>query len=397
MNRAKLFGIVALVSPRHGQRRVRHGESSATHTPRSSAAPAPKVTVAQPLVASVGEWTDAHRPRRGGGERRDPLARHGPPPARCLQGRRPREAGRSPLRGRSAPLRRRARRARRQSSSERASTRSSRKRDAARAEHALQEQRHLRARLGHAEHARSSSSPRGPRWPAPRSSSAQLDLDYAYIRAPIAGRIGRILVTQGNLVGPAAALAARPRSCRSTRSHVYVESTRRMRCASAGRSAGACRAVATGRLRRRGGHPHAATLDFVDNRVDPQTGTLRVRVVVKNAGRPSHAGPVRPRAPARGRPHDTVLVADRAVGTDQDRRYVYVVDARGQGAVPPGQARARSTRACAWCAKASAPPIAWWCAACSVCAPARREGGGHRRCRRTRRQSVSAATDGGAR
>jgi membrane fusion protein, multidrug efflux system len=74
------------------------------------------------------------------------------------------------------------------------------------------------------------------------------------------------------------------------------------------------------------GYPHDATLDFVDNRVDPQTGTLKVRVVVKNPdGKLTPGLFARVRLPD-GVAHDAVLVADRAIGTDQDRRYVLVVD-----------------------------------------------------------------------
>jgi RND family efflux transporter MFP subunit len=156
-------------------------------------------------------------------------------------------------------------------------------------------------------------------------SSAELDLEYAYVRAPVNGRIGRTLVTTGNLVGPSL-----PTPLASIVSvdplYVYIDIDE-TRAARLGRE--------PGRLAQVGfpgeeGHPHQAKLDFVDNRVDPSTGTLRVRVVVDNAdGRLSAGSFARVRLPETAA-HEAVLVADRAVATDQDRRFVWVVDDTGK-------------------------------------------------------------------
>jgi RND family efflux transporter MFP subunit len=77
--------------------------------------------------------------------------------------------------------------------------------------------------------------------------------------------------------------------------------------------------------------PHEGTINFVDNRVDPNSGTLRLRGVFPNP--PSKFGPnrifspgmfVRVRIPI-GNSHPAVLVAERVLGTDQGQSYVYVV------------------------------------------------------------------------
>jgi RND family efflux transporter MFP subunit len=154
-------------------------------------------------------------------------------------------------------------------------------------------------------------------------SSAQLDVDYAYVRAPISGRIGRIQVTQGNLVGPTL-----PTPLTTLVSvdplHVYVD-VDEAHALHLGRKNPDAPVVAKVGFADEPGHPHDATLDFVDNRVDPQTGTIKMRVVVKNPGGKLTPGLfARVRLPD-GVAHDSVLVADRAVGTDQDRRYVLVV------------------------------------------------------------------------
>jgi RND family efflux transporter MFP subunit len=71
---------------------------------------------------------------------------------------------------------------------------------------------------------------------------------------------------------------------------------------------------------------HRGTINFVDNKVDPSTGTIHVRAVLPNADRLLTPGLfVRVRLPV-GEPAPGVLVTDRAVGTDQDRKYVLVVN-----------------------------------------------------------------------
>jgi multidrug efflux system membrane fusion protein len=78
------------------------------------------------------------------------------------------------------------------------------------------------------------------------------------------------------------------------------------------------------------GYPHEAPIDFLDNRVDPATGTLRVRAVVRNRdGRLSHGLFARVRL-TDGAARDVLLVSDRAIATDQDRRFVWVVGADGK-------------------------------------------------------------------
>ena len=76
------------------------------------------------------------------------------------------------------------------------------------------------------------------------------------------------------------------------------------------------------------GFPHQARLDFVDNQVVANTGTVRARAVLANPDRRFTPGLfVRVRLHAAGAAAPTVLVVDRAVGTDQNRRFVLVVGA----------------------------------------------------------------------
>jgi multidrug efflux system membrane fusion protein len=72
--------------------------------------------------------------------------------------------------------------------------------------------------------------------------------------------------------------------------------------------------------------PHNGTLQFLDNQLDPSTGTINGRAVFRNADRRLTPGLfVRLRLPGTVS-YSGVLVEDRAVGTDLDRRFVFVVD-----------------------------------------------------------------------
>jgi RND family efflux transporter MFP subunit len=156
-------------------------------------------------------------------------------------------------------------------------------------------------------------------------ATAQLDLDYAFVRSPIAGRVGRILVTAGNLVGPALATPlATVVSVDPLYVYVDVDEARALRL-----QRGA-RAVARVGFPDEVGYPHEARIDFIDNRVDPQTGTLKVRAVIENHdGRWMHGLFARVQLPEDGA-HEAVLIADQAVATDQDRKFVWVVGADGK-------------------------------------------------------------------
>jgi RND family efflux transporter MFP subunit len=74
------------------------------------------------------------------------------------------------------------------------------------------------------------------------------------------------------------------------------------------------------------GFPHKGVLDFAENRVDPSTGTIQVRGVLPNPNRILDAGMrARIRIPV-SQPYKALLITDRAIGTDQGLKYVYVVD-----------------------------------------------------------------------
>jgi multidrug efflux system membrane fusion protein len=78
------------------------------------------------------------------------------------------------------------------------------------------------------------------------------------------------------------------------------------------------------------GYPHAGTVNFLDNQVNPTIGTVRARAVVPNADRIFTPGLYARVRFVSGQKADALLIDDKAVLTDQDRKYVYAVDKDGK-------------------------------------------------------------------
>ena len=164
---------------------------------------------------------------------------------------------------------------------------------------------------------------------------AQLDLDWTQVTAPIDGRVGRKLVTPGNLVnggvGQQATLlttiaSVRPIDCYVDADEQSVLRYRRM--VQQGKipsvRAGATIPCYLG-LADETGYPREGAIDFVNNRLDPLTGTLQIRGRFMNGDGALAPGYfARLRIPA-SPPYEALLVADGAIGTDQSQRFVLVV------------------------------------------------------------------------
>ena len=160
-------------------------------------------------------------------------------------------------------------------------------------------------------------------------ASARLNLDFTQVRSPIEGRVSNIRITPGNLVTSSDVLTSVV-----TVNPVYVyfdvdEQTwlkldhLRSRAAQGGHDA---RIEATMGLADESGFPHEGRLDFVDNQLHTDSGTMRLRAVFDN-----HDGLYTPGLYARvqlqsGQTRPRLLVDDRAIGTDLGNQFVYVVD-----------------------------------------------------------------------
>ncbi|MCE8021569.1 efflux RND transporter periplasmic adaptor subunit [Halomonas sp. MCCC 1A11036] len=166
------------------------------------------------------------------------------------------------------------------------------------------------------------------------AETARLNMEFTEVRAPIAGRTGRALVTPGNLVSEATPLT---RVVALDRVHVHFHSDEQayLRYEAMSRNGeraefrGSSLPVRVG-LANDEGYPYRGEVDFVDNRLDAEAGTILTRAVLDNSeGRFAPGMYARVQLLA-GSAEDTLLIDDKAVLTDQDRKYVYVVDEEGR-------------------------------------------------------------------
>jgi len=169
-------------------------------------------------------------------------------------------------------------------------------------------------------------------------ASAKLNLDWTKVTAPVDGLIGRLLVTRGNLI--VANQTTLTTVVRQDPMWVYFDADEPtvlqvhelIRQGKFGPAmTGPPKIPLHLQLSNEKGFPHEATLDFVNNQIDQATATLLIRAVFPNpkpANGPRLFAPnnfVRVRVPT-SPPYQALLVNPEAVGTDQDLRYVYVVD-----------------------------------------------------------------------
>jgi multidrug efflux system membrane fusion protein len=161
---------------------------------------------------------------------------------------------------------------------------------------------------------------------------ARLNLQYTQVRAPVAGRIGKLEVTPGNLVaaGPASPVLTTLVSVNpiyaSFDAHEQVI-LRALKDMPGGASARALieRIPVQMGTTATSDTPYQGRLQLIDNQVDAKSGTIRLRASIDNRDGSLIPGQfVRVRM---GQPRSTraLLVSDRAIGTDQDKKYVLVV------------------------------------------------------------------------
>ena len=172
--------------------------------------------------------------------------------------------------------------------------------------------------------------------------SAALNLEFTRVTAPISGRISRALVTSGNFVTngqtPLTTLVSLDPIYVSfdDDERQYLKYSRLARAAAADGSHEARNPVQVG-LADESGFPHQGVMVFVDNALDPATGTIRSRALLENHGRQFTPGLFARIKLLGSLPHDAVLVNDSAVGTDQTMRYVLVVDRSNKVELRPVQ------------------------------------------------------------
>ncbi|WP_256077500.1 efflux RND transporter periplasmic adaptor subunit [Massilia sp. YIM B04103] len=163
------------------------------------------------------------------------------------------------------------------------------------------------------------------------TEAARLNMAYTKVLAPIDGRVSKAEITVGNLVDGNAVLTSVVSTDKIYASFEGDEETY-LRVAVLKR-AGAPVPVHIA-LNNEQGYPHEGELDFIDNRLDTNTGSVRMRAVLNNAERNLVPGLfVRVQVAAgNGRQQATraLLVNERAIGTDLNRKFVFIVNREGK-------------------------------------------------------------------
>lgn len=160
--------------------------------------------------------------------------------------------------------------------------------------------------------------------------AAQINLGYTRIVAPVAGRVSRAEITVGNVVSAGASAA--PLTTLVSVSPIYAEfdADEQTYLDYISRMKDGSKVPVELGLANESGYSRSGTIESVDNRLDTTSGTIRVRARFDNAD-----GALVPGLYARikvggSAPHPALLVDDAAIGTDQDKKFVYVVDNGGK-------------------------------------------------------------------
>ena len=173
--------------------------------------------------------------------------------------------------------------------------------------------------------------------------AAELDLEFTRIRSPINGRISDARVTKGNLVTGGTkdatllttVVSLDPIYCFIECDERSALKYREMHKLGTRKSAMFAEIPAQMALANQSGFPHQGHLDFVDNVLNPATGSIRARAVFENQDRLMSPGFfARVRIPGSGE-YEGMLILDQAIADDQGRSFVWVIDADNKASYRP--------------------------------------------------------------
>ncbi len=159
--------------------------------------------------------------------------------------------------------------------------------------------------------------------------TAQLNLSYTEVRAPVSGRVGKLEITTGNLIaaGPSAPVLTTLVSINpiyasfNADEHVVLRALKAL--ADDGTSSEIGRIPV--KMTTSDGVAHEGRMQLIDNQVDARTGTVRVRAIFDNSDERLIPGQFVRLQMGQPRNEKALLISERAVGTDQNKKYVMVV------------------------------------------------------------------------
>jgi len=163
-------------------------------------------------------------------------------------------------------------------------------------------------------------------------ATAKLNLSFTEVRAPVSGRASRALLTVGNLATADETLLTTVVSQDPMYVYFDADENSYLRYKEQERKnerTAQDNAVHVG-LANETGYPHTGRVDFLDTQVNPTLGTVRARAVLPNPDRIFTPGLFARVQFVSGQKAEALLIDDKAILTDQDRKYVYAVDKDGK-------------------------------------------------------------------
>jgi len=156
--------------------------------------------------------------------------------------------------------------------------------------------------------------------------AAQINLGYTKVTAPVSGRVSRAEITLGNVVSAGAGAPALTTLVSVSPIYASFDADEQTYLQYISRVKNSGKVPVELGLANEAGYSRSGVIDSVDNRLDTSSGTIRVRARFDNAD-----GTLVPGLFARVKvggsaPHPALLIDDAAIGTDQDKKYVLVVD-----------------------------------------------------------------------
>jgi membrane fusion protein, multidrug efflux system len=163
--------------------------------------------------------------------------------------------------------------------------------------------------------------------------TAELNLSYTEVRAPVSGRVGKVEITVGNLIaaGPTSPLLTTLVSVNPIYASFNADEqvvTRALKTLADEKTPNEINRIPVHMTTAADNAPVKGQMQFIDNQVDPRSGTVRVRAQFDNADGQLMPGQFARLSMGQPKAEQTLLVSERAVGTDQNKKYVMVVDAK---------------------------------------------------------------------
>jgi len=162
--------------------------------------------------------------------------------------------------------------------------------------------------------------------------NAKLNLSYTKVKAPISGRVSRANITEGNYVSQGDSILTTLVSTEKMYAYFDVDEPVYIHIKALSKSKGLSindKPVLMS-LTNDAKYAHQGVVDFVDNQIDISTGTIRLRAVFENKQdlfTPGMFARLKLRVNA---PHDSILVDEKAIGTDLNHKFVLVLAAENK-------------------------------------------------------------------